>query len=246
MTKSRVLAALAATVLAAGLFVSEAQSQGSATRQPCAAAEPTVAADRRADRRADRHAAAGPVALLDVSRVYKGHARFKGMMDDMKAYVQKVETWVKTRARRPSAPWPRQLKEYSARHARSTRTLETEVAKRQSNLQVQMQMQRKELMQQEAKIYHNVYSEIEQEVESVAAARGFVMVLRYNGDEVDRRGPGRRAPRHQQVGDLVQPRRRHHRRSHGPNHQPLATVRQRGHRQHARIGQGIPAQPPRR
>lgn len=180
MTKSRILAALAATILATGLFVSEAPSQGvgnpTAMRPVAApAAGPTVMP------------AAGPVALLDVSRVYKSHARFKGMMDNMKAYVQEVETWVKGE-RDAITKMAERLKEYQS-GSQDYKDLETEVAKRQSNLQVQMQLKRKELMLQEAKIYHNIYTEIQQEVESVAAARGFIIVLRYNGDEVDREDP---------------------------------------------------------
>lgn len=188
MTKSRVLTALAATVLATGLFVSEVQSQGvgaPAAMRP--AAGPTAPATAAPIAGPTVMPATGPVALLDVSRVYKGHARFKGMMDNMKAYVQEVETWVKTE-REAIGAMAEKLKEYQS-GSQEYKDLEAETAKRQSNLQVQMQLKRKELMLQEAKIYHNVYVEIEQEVESVAAARGFIIVLRYNGDEVDRDDP---------------------------------------------------------
>ena len=108
-------------------------------------------------------------------------------MDDMKAYVQEVEAWVKSE-RDAIGAMAEKLKEYQS-GSQDYKDLETEVAKRQSNLQVQMQLKRKELMLQEAKIYHNIYTEIQQEVESVAAARGFIIVLRYNGDEVDREDP---------------------------------------------------------
>jgi Skp family chaperone for outer membrane proteins len=195
VTKYRVLAALAAIVLAAGLLVSEASSQGvgnPATLRPVAPATAPSAAG--AGMTAAMPAAApaampasGPIALLDVSKVYKSHARFKGMMDQMKAHVEKVEEWVKGE-RDAIRTMAEKLKELTP-GTQDYKDLEAQVAKRQSDLQVNMQLQRKELMLQEAKIYHNVYTEIAQEVESVAAARGFLMVLRYNGDEVDTQDP---------------------------------------------------------
>ena len=126
---------------------------------------------------------AGPVALLDVSRIFKQHARFNGMMEEMKAHVQQVEAWVKTEreAMRVQAEQMKDLQPGSQQY----KDTEVALAKRQSDVQIQMQVQRKELMQREAKIYFNVYSEVQQEVEAVAAARGFVIVLRYNGDQVD-------------------------------------------------------------
>jgi Skp family chaperone for outer membrane proteins len=189
VTKSRVLAALAAIVVATGLLVSEAPSQGvgnPATLRPVAPATAPAAPTAPAAGPAVMPAT-GPVALLDVSRVFKGHARFKAMMDQMKAHVEKVEEWVKTE-QGTLRTMVEQLKQYQS-GSQEYKDLETQIAKRQSDLQVTMQLQRKELMLQEAKIYHNVYMEIQQEVESIASARGFLMVLRYNGDEVDREDP---------------------------------------------------------
>jgi Skp family chaperone for outer membrane proteins len=173
VTKSRVFAAAAATVLAAGLLVCEARSQGNVGQPMMASAAAPAAGPMTA----------GPVALLDVSRIFKQHARFNGMMEEMKAHVQKVEAWVKSEkdAMREKAEQMKDLQSGSPEY----KNLEVELAKRQSDLQLQMQIQRKDLMQQEAKIYFNVYNEVQQEVEAVAAARGFVIVLRFNGDQVD-------------------------------------------------------------
>jgi Skp family chaperone for outer membrane proteins len=173
VTKSRVFAAVAATVLAAGLFVCEARSQGNVGQPMMASAAAPAAGPMTA----------GPVALLDVSRIFKEHARFNGMMEEMKAYVQQVETWVKTQRDelRVQAEQMKDLQPGSQQY----KDTEVALAKRQSDVQIEMQRQRKELMQREAKIYFNVYNEVQQEVEAVAAARGFVIVLRFNGDQVD-------------------------------------------------------------
>lgn len=164
MTKSRVLAAVAATVLMVGLLPSDIQAQGNV-------AQPAMAP------------AGGPVALLDVSRVYKAHPRFNAMMEQMKTHVQSVEGWVKSK-REEAQALAEEMKGFQS-GSQEYKDREAKIAQIRSDLQVQMELQRKDLLQQEAKIYHNVYAEIVQEVESIAAARGFVTVLRFNGEDVN-------------------------------------------------------------
>ena len=170
MTKSHVLAATAAIVFAAGLIVSDVQAQQQVGYRPTQAP-----------------AAVGPVALLDVSRVFKNHSRFKSSMEAMKAQVQQIEAQVKTE-KETLRKMAEQLQELQS-GSPDYKQLEEQAVKRNSDLQVWMQLQRKDLMQQESKIYHNAYTEIQQEVESVAAARGFALVIRFNGEDVDRQKP---------------------------------------------------------
>jgi Skp family chaperone for outer membrane proteins len=179
VTKSSISAALAALVLCSAIVsVAPAQQGGNNVYRPPApvAAAPQVAAPQ----------VAAPIALLDVSRVFKAHGRFKAAIDMMKGDVERVETWFKNEREglrqsveqlqgfRPGSPEYKQLEE--------------QIAKRESDLKIDLQIRKKDLMQQEATIYFNVYKEIEQEAQSVAAARGFIMVLRFSGEQasVDR------------------------------------------------------------
>ena len=160
MTKTQFLAALAASVLAVGLTASTALAQQAAPPQ-----------------------ASGGIALLDVSRVFKEHARFNAEMNGMKAEVQAAEAAMKKKADElqqrveqlkeltPGSPDYKQLEEY--------------VANERAKIQVNVQLQRKEFLQKEAKIYHMVYREVQQEVEYFANRYGISAVLRFSNDRAN-------------------------------------------------------------
>jgi len=141
-------------------------------------------ASRPPARTAMRPAPAVPtVALLDVSRIFKSHARFKAMMEDMKADVQRAESQIKME-RGSIQKLAERLKEYR-KGTPEYKSIEEDLTKRQANLRVRVELQRKEFLEQEAKIYHNVYQEILQEVDYYCASRGIAMVLRFNSEAVD-------------------------------------------------------------
>lgn len=170
MMKSPISAALAALVLATGLAAPHAMAQraGSPVMVPPQAAGSTV-------------------ALLDLAYVFKNHARFKSRMGDMKTDVQRAEAWVK-KEREAIRKIADGLKDFRT-GTQEYKQLEQQLAKRQADVQVQLQLQRKDFLQQEAKIYHDVYNEILQQVEHIARQHGYVMVLRFNGDRVNRDNP---------------------------------------------------------
>jgi Skp family chaperone for outer membrane proteins len=175
VNKSHLLAALAAgvAVLASVLWLTPAGSDAVA-QQPGG--------------RPLRPASTGPViALLDVGHIFKNHTRCKAMMDELKAQAREAEQEVEkgqeaiTRLRErldPSSPtaFRKGTLEY--------KELEQEIAKRNAALAVQIQLQRKEFGRREAKLYHNVYQEILQEVNYYCVAKSVTAVLRFN-----RKGP---------------------------------------------------------
>jgi Skp family chaperone for outer membrane proteins len=124
---------------------------------------------------------------LDVNAVFKEHGRFKAAMNDLEIKVKQAEQQVK-QERDTIKNLSERLKDYRA-GSPEYKQLEEELAKRQSDLSVQVALQRKEFLQQEAKIYHTVYQEIEQEVQYVAASNGIAVVLRYSGEPVDAEKP---------------------------------------------------------
>jgi Skp family chaperone for outer membrane proteins len=162
--KSHGWAALAAVVFALSYLSSLAVSQGPAapTGQPVT----------------------GPrLALLDVSRIFKSHQRFKGMMEDMKADVERAEAQVKSE-REKITKQAEQLQEFR-KGTPDYKQMEEELAKRQADLAVQVQLQKNEFLQREAKIYHNVYQEIWQATDYFCKQNRIDMVLRFNGEAVD-------------------------------------------------------------
>lgn len=128
--------------------------------------------------------AGGPkLALLDVGRIFKHHARFKSMMEDMKADVQQAEARVKAE-REAITKLGERLQEFR-KGTQEYKSLEEELARRQADLSVQMSMQRNEFLQREAKIYHNVYQEIWQATDYFCRQHGIDMVLRFSSEPVD-------------------------------------------------------------
>jgi len=172
--KSHLLAALAAGVVVAASLLSMTLSGSDAAAQspvrPALRPQPAPPA----------------IALLDVSHIFKKHARLKAMMDEMKQDVSRAETWVKnendalTKLKEQLKDWRPGSPEYES--------LEETVAKRHSELAIKIQQQKREFLQREAKIYHNVYQEIQQEVNYYCAAKGVAIVLRFSREpaEVDR------------------------------------------------------------
>ncbi len=156
------------SVAVIGLALSLAVSQASAqapVRQPAPAA------------------GAGRVALLDVSYIFKNHARFKAMMDEMKNNVDAAERDVKAEDGRIQ-----KLAEKMQDYRPGTpeyKQAESDIAKSRADLSIKVQLQRKDFLLQEAKIYHTVYQDIEKEVAFYCQNNGIDVVYRFNGDPAD-------------------------------------------------------------
>ena len=120
------------------------------------------------------------VALLDISYIFKHHTRFKSMMTDMKTSVQQAETWVKSEreALRKMAEGMQDYRPGTPDH----KAMQEEMTKRKANVAAQIELQRKNFLQMESKIYHTVYQEVLQEVDYYCKANGIAMVLRFNGE----------------------------------------------------------------
>jgi Skp family chaperone for outer membrane proteins len=164
VTKTQSLAALAASVLSLGLTASMALAQQGAQPQ-----------------------APGGIALLDVSRVFKEHARFNSEMNGMKAQVQAAEATMKRKANELQQR-REELKDL-ATGSPDYKRLEEIVATATAKIQVDLQLQRKDFLLKEAKIYHMVYREVQQEVEYFANRYGISAVLRFSNDQANVENP---------------------------------------------------------
>jgi Skp family chaperone for outer membrane proteins len=63
--------------------------------------------------------------------------------------------------------------------------LEAEIAKGQGDFNVNAQLQKKDFMDREAKVYLQVYTEVEKAVAQFAREHGIAVVFRFDGDPVD-------------------------------------------------------------
>ncbi len=126
------------------------------------------------------------VALIDINFLFEKLPHFKQMMDQLKADVERAEAEVK-REREELTKLVQRLESY--RGTPTYKSMEEEIARRQSELGVRVSLQRKEFGQREARIFHNVYREIQDEVDRLAREVGFDCVIRFHGDAVDPERP---------------------------------------------------------
>ena len=161
--------AVIAIASAAALVPSAASAQGAA---PAAAAPRAAAATP-----------ASHTAVIDVGYIFKNHARFKTAMDKMKDEVLAAENALKAERDRINGMME-QLKGFNVGTA-EYKKLEAEVAKAQGDFNVNAQLQKKDFMDREAKVYMQVYAEIEQAVSQFARQHGIAVVHRFDGDPVD-------------------------------------------------------------
>ena len=130
--------------------------------------------------------AAGPannVAVIDVGYIFKNHTRFKGAMDKMKDEVMAAENGLKAERDRINGLME-QIKGFNV-GTPEYKKLEAEVAKAQGDFNVNAQLQKKDFMEREAKVYLQVYSEIEKAVGQFAREHRIAVVHRFDGEPVD-------------------------------------------------------------
>jgi Skp family chaperone for outer membrane proteins len=165
VTKSQILAASTGGLLAIVLVVSNIPAQSPA--RP-GAGQPL---------------GGQPIYLLDINHVFKNHSRLKAMKAELQADVQRAEERVKK-----EKDAIKKLMERLAQFRPGTqeyKDLEQEIATRQADLNVLITLQRKDFLQQEARIYHNVYREIYEEVDYFANQNRAAMVLKFDREAMD-------------------------------------------------------------
>ena len=123
------------------------------------------------------------VAVVDVGYIFKNHNRFKVAMDKMKDEVMAAENTLKTERDRITGMME-QIKSYGV-GTPDYKKLEAEIAKAQGDFNVTAQLQKKDFMDREAKVYLQVYTEVEKAVEAFARQHGIAIVHRVDGDPID-------------------------------------------------------------
>jgi Skp family chaperone for outer membrane proteins len=164
---------LAIFTLAVAVVFGQAAVQAQVPTQPAPVAAPGARAATPASH----------VAVIDVGYIFKNHTRFKGAMDKMKDEVLAAENALKAERDRINGLME-QLKGFNV-GTPEYKKLEAEVAKAQGDFSVNAQLQKKDFMDREAKVYFQVYSEVERAVSQFARDNGIAVVHRFDGDPVD-------------------------------------------------------------
>jgi len=129
---------------------------------------------------------AGPathVAVIDVGYIFKNHVRFKAAMDRMKDEVMAAENGLKAERDRINGLME-QIKGFNV-GTPEYKKLEADIAKAQGDFNVNAQLQKKDFMDREAKVYLQVYTEVEKAVEQFAREHRIAIVHRFDGEPLD-------------------------------------------------------------
>lgn len=151
-------------------------AQGPQIPRPATAGVPTTAA-------APAPAPAGTsVVVIDVAFVFKNHVRFNSRMNDIKKEIEAFEAQIRTEQQGLQAKGEG-LKTFASSSPEYKR-LEEEVARLGTEMQVNVGRKRKEFLEKEARVYFDIYKEIEQTVAVFCQQYRIGLVLRFNGDDM--------------------------------------------------------------
>ena len=124
-----------------------------------------------------------PIVVVDLNKVFEQHPTFKMQIDQIKAAVKSSEAEfmgrgkdIESRAKQLQA-----LKSSSEQY----KQLESETARLQAQTQADMALKRKDFLEQEAKVYFNVYQQVKQEIKVFAESNRIGLVLRYSSEGID-------------------------------------------------------------
>ncbi|MGB9687929.1 OmpH family outer membrane protein [Thermogutta sp.] len=134
-----------------------------------------------------RPSAVRNIAVVDIEYIFKNHLRFKQEMSALRSEAAAVEQWAQQEQESLKA-LAEQLKDHQPGSSTYNQIDDT-LVKRQKDFEAEVIKKRKEFLLREAKLHYATYQEIVNEIQYLAAANGIVMVLRFNGQEVDPNSP---------------------------------------------------------
>lgn len=123
------------------------------------------------------------VAVIDIPYIYKNHVRFNQQIEDIKKDIDAYKEIVTQQQAQLRAETDK-LNQFKP-GAKEYKDVEESIARMRVNFQLDSAKRQKEFMEQEAKIYFNVYKEIEAAVADFAGRNRIGLVLRYSVDDMD-------------------------------------------------------------
>ncbi|HIK94727.1 MAG TPA: OmpH family outer membrane protein [Planctomycetes bacterium] len=123
------------------------------------------------------------IAVLDVNSVFENSIRFKHAMNDIKSDIKNYEAEVI--GHRQTLGKQREALGTYKPDSQQYRTLEKQLATMTANLQIDMQLKKKDFMEREAKIYFQAYTELERFVGDYSTRRGISLVVRFHGGKMN-------------------------------------------------------------
>jgi Skp family chaperone for outer membrane proteins len=122
------------------------------------------------------------VAVIDISQVFEKHGQFQAQTLNLKKQVEDFEGHLRGEQQKV-VNMRNDLQNYTPGSEQFKRK-EEEMARMQSEMNVQMALKRKEFLEKEARLYFDTYNEVFQIVAEVADRNGISLVLRFNSEEM--------------------------------------------------------------
>ena len=127
------------------------------------------------------------MAIVDLSYVLKNHAGFNQRLEESRREAEAAQADL-TAKRDAVQKLIVQLDDFQ-RGSPDYKKLEEEITKRQANLQVDLNITKKKFAETEAKVYYEAYQQVAAEIKSYADAAHINLVLKFNGDPVNKDSP---------------------------------------------------------
>ncbi|HEX3869518.1 MAG TPA: OmpH family outer membrane protein [Pirellulales bacterium] len=127
------------------------------------------------------------IVVIDVAYIFKYHTRLQTMQNDLQRDIQAAEKEVQD-ARAAMQKLAERLDDYK-KGSPEYKSLEEEIARRNSDLTLQVQVQKRNFIEQQARMFSTVYKELCEEVKVYCEASGVGLVMRFNGDPADYNDP---------------------------------------------------------
>ncbi len=122
------------------------------------------------------------VAVIDINVIFKDHPRFIAMTNDWKKDFQAAQGQSRTKQQEFAAK-RQQLPSLTA-GSPAYKALDRELLKMESDLRYDANRIKKEFMEREVKIYHDVFTEVAEITGRFARRHSILLVLRYNSAKV--------------------------------------------------------------
>jgi Skp family chaperone for outer membrane proteins len=127
------------------------------------------------------------VAVVDLPALLRNHTRFKAQEEEMKRQIQAAEEVLK-QDQKVMEEHARRMQEFK-RDSPDFKTAEEQLAKMQADLQLKVNIQKRNFAEFRTKALADVHEELANYVYYYAQSQGILIVLNYNGDEPDPTNP---------------------------------------------------------
>lgn len=123
------------------------------------------------------------VAVVDVSYIFKEYQKFNAEMKQMQADMKAAETALK--ADRDRIQGQEEQRNKYKPGSEDFKRLDEQLARDKADFNIQAGKIRRDLLEREAKVYFQTYTEVSKAVQLYAQHNQIGLVLRFNGDTVD-------------------------------------------------------------